>query len=195
MDEVTRRRALRSAAKVAFGASLCWGAALSGCGGKSVGDGEDFVDDSELGRSGAPATGGSAGTGSATGGNVATGGDGATGGQVPALACTEPLGPGNPALSRQSWEPQVVACCGAYARSQFPEGASESDVPEITSDASLVNCCRYVNAAYTLLSDPDYKVHAVCCTFGVLPESEYVAPFCTPWGPPVPPALAVELAA
>ncbi|HEX6767428.1 MAG TPA: hypothetical protein VF103_18145, partial [Polyangiaceae bacterium] len=43
MDDAIRRKALRSAAKVAFGATLCWGVTLSGCGGKSVGDGSDVA--------------------------------------------------------------------------------------------------------------------------------------------------------
>ena len=74
MDSAIRERALKSAAKVAFGASVCWGAALTACGGKSVYGGEEWTDDGELGGGGlATSARGGASAGATTGGNGAGG--------------------------------------------------------------------------------------------------------------------------
>jgi hypothetical protein len=66
----------------------------------------------------------------------------------------------------------------------------------LATDPSFVNCCRYVNAHYSFANEPrSYAELVVCCDRGVLPDDEFNGPFCTPWGPPVPPALGAELEA
>jgi hypothetical protein len=173
VDDEIRRRALRSAAKVAFGIALCSGAALAGCGGKSIGDD-----------------------------------DGAEGEQPPearsGLACAPALGPVDPndLDANASWDASVYACCTDYIAGRISaEPSPESHAAGLAADPSGVNCCRYVNASYHSLRGTfgaeafPYEANLACCDAGVLPEDEAVGPFCTPWGPPVPPALDAELEA
>jgi hypothetical protein len=230
VDSAIRQKALRSAAKVAFGASVCWGAALSGCGGKSVYGDDESTENVELsGGTGALATGGATGS-SATGGSATAGGSGPSGGsaevggataggsgptggsaevggagagpldagRLPELACTQPIG----LDGSETVDEGVFSCCAGYVEQVAPQG-SAIDAPRLAADPSLVNCCRYVTSRYydyyLLKQDAGatveypYAAHDACCYPGVLGETERDESFCTPWGPPVPPALESEL--
>jgi hypothetical protein len=92
----------------------------------------------------------------------------------------------------------TYACCAEYVATKLPSDERVApNVPELTRDPVVLECCRYVNAAYYALGDEPYPyaVRAFCCRPGVLPDTESDGLFCTPWGPPVPPSLAVELEA
>lgn len=192
MDEAIRRQALRSAAKVAFGATLVWGAALSGCGGQSVGG--TLVDDGSEGSDVGSTNGEGSDVGAPSGGTGAVAPDA---GHEPELACNVSTA-GLDAGILASADRATYACCAAYVATKLPaDPLGAPNVPELTRDPAVVECCRYVNAAYdAFFNEPyPYAVNWFCCSPGVLPPAEYAGPFCTPWGPPVPPSLAVELGA
>jgi hypothetical protein len=173
VNEAIRRQALRSAAKVAFGATLVWGAALSGCGGQSVSGTsvDDDRDESDLGSSSGERR------------------------AEPKLACNVPTAELD-AVVQASADRATYACCADYVATKLPSDEQLTpDVPELTRDPAVVECCRYVNAAYDRLLDGPFPfaVQAFCCRPGVLSDAEHEGVFCSPWGPPVPPSLALEL--
>ncbi len=161
---------------MAFGASVCWGAALPACGGKSVYGTEEGADDAELG-------------GDEGAGSVGTG-------RLPELACTQPVVPLD---ETRTWTAEEFGCCAGYVEGKAPLDAP-LDAPRLAADPSVVNCCLYVvNSYYELTTDAGatldfpFAAHSACCYPGVLGEADRNESFCTPWGPPVPPALATEL--
>ena len=80
---------------------------------------------------------------------------------------------------------EAEACCKAYV-----EGVVGADPTrpgsELALDASLSNCCRAL--AYAGSFDTSVA-HTTCCYGNVLPSEDRQASYCSPWGPPVPPAL------
>ncbi|XXY53164.1 hypothetical protein WME91_18720 [Sorangium sp. So ce269] len=143
----------------------------------------------------APGTGGDVSASSAAGGGT----DGA-GGSPPApseLACAEQVG-----LDDAEARPRAeLECCLDYTAQRVPDATplSEQQRAALAEDASFVNCCTalIVGVGANAISYGDAEpVRGMCC-FGdiVAPEQElYAHTFCTPWGPPVPPALDADAA-
>ncbi|HTN90559.1 MAG TPA: hypothetical protein VL242_43095 [Sorangium sp.] len=218
MREETRRAALRAAARVALGALAC-GVSV-GCGGVHIADepspapdpGEQVVPEAPDGPdpagNGATAGGaGAAGGGGAapgTGGDVsassaAGGGTDGAGGSPPApseLACAEQAG-FDDAEARPREE---LECCLDYTAQRLPDDGvrpSDEQLAALAADASFVNCCTAlivgVGADAITYGEAEPIRHACCFGDIVAPEQElYAYTFCTPWGPPVPPALDAD---
>ncbi|WP_437659264.1 hypothetical protein [Sorangium sp. So ce1182] len=220
MREETRRAALRAAARVALGALAC-GVSV-GCGGVHISDeqapapdpGEQVVPEAPDGPD-------PAGTGAAAGGAGAAGGGGAApgpGGDVSAssaagggtdgaggspsdpseLACAEQAG-----LDDAEARPRAeLECCVDYTTQRLPEGAvrpSEQQLAALAEDASFVNCCTalIVGVGANAISYREAEPIRHACCFGdvvALEQELYAYTFCTPWGPPVPPALDADAA-
>ncbi|XYH95357.1 hypothetical protein ACMHYB_47370 [Sorangium sp. So ce1128] len=221
MREETRRAALRAAARVALGALAC-GVSV-GCGGVHISDeqapapdpGEQVAPEAPDGPDpaggGAAAGGGGAapgtgGTAPGTGGDVsassaAGGGTDGAGGSPPApaeLACAEQAG-----LDDAEARPRAeLECCLDYTAQRVPDGAlrpSEQQLAALAEDASFVNCCTALIVgvgAHAISYEEAEPVRGACCSGDlVAPEEElYAYLFCTPWGPPVPPALDADAA-
>jgi hypothetical protein len=103
---------------------------------------------------------------------------------TPVLACIAPV----EVSDRRLITPlglEEEACCKAYV-----EGVAGADptLPELALDASLFNCCRAL--AYDGTFDTSVA-HTLCCYGDVLPIEDRQASYCSPWGPPVPPALGI----
>lgn len=219
MREETRRAALRAAARVALGALACGALAgcngryVSGGQSSPLDPDEEIpaeVPDAPPPAGGGATTGGgaTAGVGATTGGGgeastgsgvVPTpdeGGAGGAGGSPPAptgLACAEQVN-----LDDTAARPRAeLDCCLDYTAQRVPApgtGFSEEQRAALAGDASFVNCCTalIVGVGADAISYREAEpVRQVCC-FGdvVAPEAElYNEKYCTPWGPPVPPAL------
>jgi hypothetical protein len=76
------------------------------------------------------------------------------------------------------------ACCKTYIEALVNAGAA----PPVTTavDDSLLNCCRAL--ANSGLWETNVA-HDTCCGPSVLSREDFNLPYCSPWGPPVPPAL------
>ncbi|XXX74496.1 hypothetical protein WMF30_43300 [Sorangium sp. So ce134] len=219
MREETRRAALRAAARVALGA-LAVGA-LTGCSGRiTTGEQPSDRDPDEQLAPEAP----EAPDDAAPIGEDAGGGGAAPMAEEPAPGCNP--AEGDPDCSEVSPpEPPELACAGpaslddaesppraelecclSYTAERVPDpavGLSEQEVAALAEDASFVNCCTALIVgvgARAITYEEAEPVRGICC-FGdvVAPERElYPHTFCTPWGPPVPPALdahdALEIA-
>jgi hypothetical protein len=176
-----RRRALMGAAKVAFSA------ALVGCGGVAIveqplGDG---------GSGGGATSGGettSVGQTSAQSKSVATTGASSSTG-LAANAC----GPAAPPYGAD-----VIACCDALLDATFPEGAPATS----PLGADVVACCDVALEVRDVETPPGemvpgdafpWNVAYQCCVVPGVAIPEPSSPTCTPWGPPVPPAMPADL--
>jgi hypothetical protein len=121
-------------------------------------------------------------------------------GGAPELACVAPLGALDAGVL-PAWSHEDFACCNDYVSSTDAGAPVALDAGASAVDPSIVNCCRYVSAAYyDLQRDGGFTpwpgvAHEVCCNGVVLPRDEQLGSFCTPWGPPVPPMLDAELEA
>ncbi|KYF62505.1 hypothetical protein BE11_29425 [Sorangium cellulosum] len=206
---------MRAAARVALGALACGGSV--GCGQIHIADeqapapdpGEQVVPEApgDPDPAGGGATAGAGGGGAApqTGGDVsassaAGGGTDGAGGSPPApaeLACAEQAG-----LDDAEARPRAeLDCCLDYAAQRVPDATplSEQQRAALAEDASFVNCCTALIVgvgADAISYDEAQPIRHVCC-FGdvIAPEEElYAHTFCTPWGPPVPPALDADAA-
>ncbi|WP_437333218.1 hypothetical protein [Sorangium sp. So ce394] len=221
MREETRRAALRAAARVALGA-LAYGASV-GCGGHITtgGPSSDLDPDEHLATE-APESPDAPGSPDAPDDAAPAGGDGgaAPTAEEPAPGCTPAEGDPDCSEAAQPEPPELACaepaslddaearpraeldCCLGYTAERAPErgaGLSEQEVAALAEDASFVNCCTalIVGVGAGAISYPEAEpVRGVCC-FGdvVAPEQElYFQTFCTPWGPPVPPALDADAA-
>ncbi|WP_437710272.1 hypothetical protein WMF45_36330 [Sorangium sp. So ce448] len=124
------------------------------------------------------------------------GGAGGSGGAPPTptgLACAEQV-----SLDDTEARPRAeLDCCVDYGVQRLPApgtGISEEQRAALAGDASFVNCCTAlivgVDANAISYRDAEPVRHACCFGDVVAPEGElYTRTFCTPWGPPVPPAL------
>jgi hypothetical protein len=183
MQVRNRRRALESAGKIALG--FYFGAVSAACGGLSEG-GRGGSLELEPGAGGPLPSATSSATSSAT--------PSATGvpepnppPPVPELACLGPI---------EVFEQRLVtpltgeadACCHSYVQSVVSADPTRPD-PELALDPSLLNCCRAL--AYGASFDQTVA-HDTCCYGQVLPTVDRQANFCSPWGPPVPPALVLS---
>ncbi len=92
------------------------------------------------------------------------------------------------------------ACCVAYGIAHSTDLADAGQATTHGSEPSLVNCCKAIiagtdqGALRTTLNAP---VAEACCWNGIVAPREQLWDhgLCSPWGPPVPPALAFELEA
>ncbi|WP_437672246.1 hypothetical protein [Sorangium sp. So ce131] len=211
MREETRRKALNAAARVALGMLAC--EVLAGCGGHyTTGEGPPGLGGGEQ-QPPEVLTGGASTGGGAPGGTdpyaAVNGGGGTTsvgtagsgpgeggGGSLPepgTLACTDKVN-----LDHVQARPrEEIDCCLSYTKERMPVAdpvPSEAQLAALSGDESFVNCCAAVieGVETNVVTYADAEpVRGVCC-FGdiVAPEEElYSRAFCTPWGPPVPPAL------
>ncbi|AUX46484.1 hypothetical protein SOCE26_079900 [Sorangium cellulosum] len=207
MREETRRKALNAAARVALGMLAC--EVLAGCGGHyTTGERPPGLDGEEQ-RPPEVLTGGASTGGGADPYAAADGGGGTTsvgtagsgpgeggGGSLPepaALACT-----GEVDLDHVQPRPRAeLECCLSYTTERLPDPGlvpTDAQLAALSADASFVNCCAAVIEGVetdVITYDETGPVRSACC-FGdiVAPEEElYARALCTPWGPPVPPAL------
>lgn len=88
--------------------------------------------------------------------------------------------------------PETDVPCGERLEAAFPDGGAPWFVnqPPITKDPALVACCERLEAATT----PDVRADVIrasgCCHV----EFPGWGAACTPWGPPVPPAMPARVA-
>ena len=89
--------------------------------------------------------------------------------------------------------PAQLACCLAYGESYLSDSSAPVDAAK--QDAQLVDCCTAVIARVELHGEDYSAVHAplrqLCCSGEVVAAKEALFSYrlCTPWGPPVPPAM------
>jgi hypothetical protein len=105
---------------------------------------------------------------------------------APALACVAPVEVIERRLAT-ALGLEAEACCASYVESVVGTGPARSGA-ELALDPSLLNCCRAL--AYEGSFDTSVA-HTTCCYGGVLSTEDIQAPYCSPWGPPVPPALVL----
>ena len=216
MESETRRRALRAVAKVAFGTAFA--GTLPSCGGRALVDFDGSKADGGSGGANAgtnsgpaPVDAGPAHT--TTGGQPSTtiadagpspmatagGASGAGGATGSGLRC---LGAVDLEAAPASSTPISVAefaCCRDYAdglAASLGDAGLTSVGGAVSADRSFANCCKAVLAAVDqhvptsqdAWSDPALRA---CCYDPTMSEQEQLwnHAFCTPWGPPVPPAL------
>jgi hypothetical protein len=171
MDGSIRRKALRHAAKVAFGSLVV------GCGGSVQATG---------GRDGATdvkASGDDAAADVATE-DVVT--DASSSNDVTtdaALACTGPLD------IDASVDEQTFQCClGVVEQVTGDAGNTLIDAGAVTGDPAVDNCCKAI-IAHVDQNSSDYSAAQptlqACCNALGYPTG--IA--CTPWGPPMPPSI------
>jgi hypothetical protein len=214
MDLETRRRALRAAAKVAFGAALA--GALPNCGGKALVDSGASSTPSGTSPSGgsgapsgdprpAPSTTAPAGTATMAAADASASPDTGAPDAAPPDASTGTAGPRclarielmTPPAPQPSIADAEFNCCTSYANDRFASSSAAGEVAALGSDASFVNCCKAIIAGvdakgWQIAANVSTDVRVACC-FGniVAPEIElYNHSYCSPWGPPVPPVLA-----
>jgi hypothetical protein len=170
MQVSTRRRALESAGKIALG--CYFGALGAACGGLSN-DADRRLGEPETTVDPAPSDGVVEAAPEPSPEEVA-----------PALACVAPV----EVIERRLATPfglEAEACCKSYVESVVGTGPARPGA-ELALDPSLLNCCRAL--AYEGGFDTSVA-HTTCCYGGVLAKEDIQAPYCSPWGPPVPPAL------
>jgi hypothetical protein len=154
------------------------GGGTSGSGGQGSGNG------------GSSASGGFSGAGGeSSGGN---GGGGSTGGSDACVGPTEVTLP--PTLPGPS--DAEFACCVTMISSATKNWFSDEGRAPAMSEP-IVNCCRAVVAAVDIVGtryqQANAATHAACCSLSAAPKPElYQHLLCTPWGPPMPPALDWE---
>jgi hypothetical protein len=222
MDSTTRRAALRAAAKLTWGggwtmAVACGGATAgthdegaggalavaeqpatekggappgmtNGSGGVTATSGATATIGGSTSSSGATAT---AGTGPSTGGagGQPDGGSAGAGGAT-ASECTTPIAFQPDNVVTVSVPDDELACCVADVLERMEQPGAETD-------PSVVNCCTAIVLGSNSRS-PHYAspVRQYCCAGGSVaePSALYSLPYCTPWGPPVPPALPGAMA-
>ena len=200
MNGTTRRRALESAARVALGCYL--GAAATGCGGLSEeGKGAHASEPQPSGAAGTPASGptpdptGSTSTptpiptGSASAPTPVPTASAPTPvptAPAPTFACIPPVEVANGALTTPVDSDQQ-ACCESYVTAAVSAGQAPAPTGS-GNDPSVLNCCRalaYVGHFAATVA------HDTCCTQGLLAQDDFYQPYCSPWGPPMPPALVL----
>jgi hypothetical protein len=182
MSSETGKRALRAAAKVAFGAAFI--GALPGCGGKV-----------EISGGGAPINEPQPMADAAA--SAATGPDSAppNGG----LQCLGQVTLREYPAQSTPISAAEFACCAAYDNAHPPDASDAGPAPPHGTDPSLVNCCKAIIAGIDqgmFATAVNESVRACCWTGIVAPQEElWSHGFCAPWGPPMPPALTLELEA
>lgn len=175
MDRSTRHAALAAAAKVALSMS-----ALA-CAGSTVTEGAAggaASSSASKATAGATTTASNATAGVTTTASTASGAGGAGG--SPAVCDAPP-----PDASVDS---TVFDCCLAFVEPYVPEAGGSFD-PSAASDPRIVDCCQAIVAhvdqdTQDFVKVP-YQEMGACCTLLGRP----VGTACTPWGPPVPPAM------
>jgi hypothetical protein len=171
MQGSTRRRALESAGRIALG--CYFGALGAGCGGLSN-DGGGRVSEPEMAVEPAPSA------------ENTDPPPPEPSPEEPALACVGPVEVIERRLAT-ALGLEAEACCASYVETVVGTGPARPGA-ELALDPSLVNCCRAL--AYEGSFDTSVA-HTTCCYGGVLPTEDIQAPYCSPWGPPVPPALVL----
>ena len=218
MNDSTRRRALESTARVALG--CCLGATLGACGGQSVTDRvmeDEAQTEPNPSATAAPPTPptptatattptpeptptatGTTPTPVPTPTPTATTPPPTPTATTPPVPTSEPPAPPTPTLAclepvtvvgtelAAPFTPEQKACCESYVESLVSAGKAPPAVT--TVDPSLLNCCRAL--AYSTLWQINVT-HETCCASDVLSRVDYGQPYCSPWGPPVPPAMVV----
>jgi len=80
------------------------------------------------------------------------------------------------------------ACCETYVADLIASGTTPTALATEPVDPSLLNCCRAL--AYSSHWE-DTAAHTVCCGTRLLTGQDFNQPYCSPWGPPMPPALVL----
>jgi hypothetical protein len=185
MDILIRRAALRATAKVALSLTVV------GCGANV-----DSIDDEEAySRDDGYATGKGDDVGEpaddAPDGAVEDANDDADCSDEEELACG--LGEGDPsAIEEIALDDAQLLCCAELLEPLTPswdeEGSWEA-WQESQADPEVAGCCgvavAHVNADYMKIEQVGWDTLNACC--GAIGNP--MGPACTPWGPPVPPAI------
>ena len=103
-----------------------------------------------------------------------------------ALACISPVG----VIDRQSafeLAPADAACCKTHVE-KVAGTAPAPPKDTLLADASLLNCCRALAWSRTFEAG---VAHDTCCYSDILAPGDLGQSYCSPWGPPVPPALVL----
>lgn len=177
-------------------------------GGSSAGDGSQGGTASSGGYGSATSggSGGNNGGGNDSGGNDSGGGNsgGASGGTLggeassggsstgePPPICVGPTELTVPSLAPGPSEEELRCCLARVSTATSDWRSPEGD--EIMKSAPIVDCCRAIVTAVDLdhaLYKQASRVHAPCCSRYVgEPPDIFQHLLCTPWGPPMPPAL------
>jgi hypothetical protein len=169
MDIWTRRRALRHAAKVAFGSLVI------GCGGTQQVNGSDAEADVTSKDVQIDTQ------------DAATADDGPTDAMMMgdgALACTGPVSDDAGDVTEDTFQ----CCLGVIEGVTGDSGFPVVDASTVTGDPSVDNCCNAVIARVDT-NTTDYSAAVAvlpsCCNALGYPTG----PACTPWGPPMPPDM------
>jgi len=98
-----------------------------------------------------------------------------------------------------------AACCIAYDEKQIAAagdaGVGDAAASAFGADPKFVNCCKAIISGFGTgafkYADASGALRNECCSSGIVaPQNElWPQAFCSPWGPPVPPALHLELEA
>jgi hypothetical protein len=81
------------------------------------------------------------------------------------------------------------ACCETYIAELMASGLAPTAPPAAEPvDPSLLNCCRALAYSSHWEVTP---AHTVCCGARLLTGQDFNQPYCSPWGPPMPPALGL----
>ncbi len=193
MSAYTAKRALRAAAKVAFGAAFV--GAVPGCGGRFEGDGSP----GRVPGQPAPSFSGVAGA-SETPPLSAAGGAPETPPESGLRCLSEVALAQYPDLSTPV-SASEAACCVAYDDAQITAAGDAGPSGALGADLSFVNCCKAIISGFgsgaIAYADVSGPVRDVCCSSGIVAPRDELWPqaFCSPWGPPVPPALSLDLEA
>ena len=161
MDVRTRRESLRAVAKLVFGAASTL--ALTQCGGKTAMSRESPDNEAQL----APAALVDAGC------------------AFPGMVTLTP----SPTTEAPAFTRAEVDCCMGHLEGRIANG------PPQVHDATFSNCCNAIIAASDFgmikFADVDGTVRSACCYYGNPDEGQSLwgHSLCSPWGPPVPPAM------
>jgi hypothetical protein len=164
-----------------------YGSATSGGSGGNNGGGNDSG-----GNNGGGNDSGGGNSGGASGGTL--GGEASSGGSStgePPPICVGPTELTVPSLAPGPSEEELRCCLARVSTATSDWRSPEGD--EIMKSAPIVDCCRAIVTAVDLghaLYKQASRVHAPCCSRYVgEPPDIFQHLLCTPWGPPMPPAL------
>jgi len=159
-----------------------YGSATSGGSGESNGGGNNGGGNDSGGGNSGGASGGTLGGEASSGGSSTV---------EPPPLCVGPTELTVPSLAPGPSEEELRCCLAGVSTATSDWRSPEGD--EIMKSAPIVDCCRAIVTAVDL-DHTFYKqasrVHTPCCSRYVGEPPEIFQHFlCTPWGPPMPPAL------
>jgi hypothetical protein len=173
MDALIRRKALRHAAKVAFGSLIV------GCGG-TIQDTGDGAADANSEADTQPTADAAMDVSSRDVQSVDSPASDA------ALACTQDV-----ALDASIDDGTFECCLGVVEQLTGDAGIATVDAAAVDGDPSVANCCvaiiAHVDGTSGTYSEAAPTLPTCCSALGYP-----TGPACTPWGPPMPPEMVLS---